>query len=127
MDLAQLLRNNKALAMTHNNMACHFRKKNQLRAALIHLEKALELEASLDVYKPEACDIWLAHKNKLYDKEQRFRDIARKSITSSAKAETHLNTCAVLSQLDRHDLALQHAHQAIMIIQTKLLFDYLPS
>jgi len=31
-------------------------------------------------------------------------------------ADTHLNTCAVLSQLDRHDLALLHAHEAIMIV-----------
>ena len=46
---------------------------------------------------------------------------------NSKKAETHLNTCAVLSQLNRHDLAMQHAYQAVMIMQTKLLADYMPS
>lgn len=29
---------------------------------------------------------------------------------SSEKAETHLNTCEVLSQLNKHDLAMQHAY-----------------
>ena len=33
-----------------------------------------------------------------------------KRIGACNKAETHLNTCAVLSQLKRHDLALQHAN-----------------
>jgi len=28
---------------------------------------------------------------------------------SSFKADTHLNTCAVLSQMGRHDLAMHHA------------------
>jgi hypothetical protein len=35
---------------------------------------------------------------------------------SSEKAETHLNTCEVLSQLNKHDLAMQHAYQAIVIV-----------
>lgn len=43
-------------------------------------------------------------------------DIESRSAQTSAMADTHLNTCAVLSQLDRHDLALIHAHQAIMIV-----------
>ena len=42
-------------------------------------------------------------------------------------ADTHLNTGAVLSRLDRHDLALMHAHQAIMIVQANLLIYFLPS
>lgn len=32
------------------------------------------------------------------------------------KADTHINTCAVLSILGRHDVALNHAYSAIMII-----------
>lgn len=30
--------------MTYNNYACYYRKINQLRSALIFLEKALEIE-----------------------------------------------------------------------------------
>ena len=54
-------------------------------------------------------------------------DIESKSAQTTSKADTHLNTCAVLSQLDRHALALNHAHQAIMIIQSALLFHFLPN
>ena len=70
--------NDKGLAMTYNNLACYYRKQGHLRAALIYLEKALEIEQN--------------------------------SAQTASKADTHLNTCAVLSQLDRHDLALFHAH-----------------
>lgn len=38
-----------------------------------------------------------------------------------------MNTCAVLSALSRHDIALNHAQQAITILQTKILFDFLPN
>lgn len=53
-------------------------------------------------------------------------DIEQHQEDSESKAETHLNTCAVLSALEKHDLAMQHAYQAIMIIQTQLLIDFLP-
>ena len=51
-DALALLRKGKALtennehglAMTYNNLACYYRKINQLRSALIFLEKALEIE-----------------------------------------------------------------------------------
>ena len=46
---------------------------------------------------------------------------------TAAKADTHLNTCAVLSQLNRHDIAMNHAHQAIMIVQATLLMHFLPN
>lgn len=34
--------------------------------------------------------------------------------------------CAVLSQLGRHDHAMTHAHQAIIIVQSTLLMHHLP-
>jgi tetratricopeptide (TPR) repeat protein len=37
-------------------------------------------------------------------------DLEKLSSHTAPMADTHLNTCAVLSQLDRHDLALLHAH-----------------
>jgi hypothetical protein len=42
------------------------------------------------------------------------------------KADTHINTCAVLSSLGRHDVAMNHAASAIMIIQSSLLMVFLP-
>ena len=38
----------------------------------------------------------------------------------TTKADTHLNMCAVLSGLDKHDLALSHAQSAIILCKTKL-------
>lgn len=37
-------------------------------------------------------------------------DIESKQNQTAAMADTHLNTCAVLSQLDRHEVAMIHAH-----------------
>ena len=45
---------------------------------------------------------------------------------SSFKADTHLNICAVLSQMGRHDLAMHHAQSSIMIVQASLLMVFLP-
>jgi len=44
----------------------------------------------------------------------------------SFKADTHLNTCAVLSLMGRHDLAMHHAQSAIMIVQSSLLMELMP-
>ncbi|CDW79018.1 UNKNOWN [Stylonychia lemnae] len=44
----------------------------------------------------------------------------------SSKADTHLNICAVLSQMNKHDIALHHAQCAIMIVQSNLLKAFLP-
>jgi len=44
----------------------------------------------------------------------------------SFKADTRLNTCAVLSSMGRHDLAMHHAQCAIMIVQSSLLMELMP-
>ena len=66
--------------MTYNNLACYYRQLNQPRTSLIFLEKALE--------------------------------IATKNLgpATAAKADTHLNMCAVLSQLGRHEYAMMNAN-----------------
>jgi tetratricopeptide (TPR) repeat protein len=38
------------------------------------------------------------------------------------QADTHLNICAVLSQLNKHELALNHAMSAVILLQEDLLF-----
>ena len=39
----------------------------------------------------------------------------------SNPCEIHLNICAILSQLGKHDLALHHAMKALILIQDELL------
>jgi len=44
----------------------------------------------------------------------------------ASKADTHLNMCAVKSQLKKHEEAMSHAQQAIIIVQSTLLMNHLP-
>lgn len=37
------------------------------------------------------------------------------------QADTHLNICAVLSQLNKHELALNHAMSAVILLQELML------
>ena len=37
------------------------------------------------------------------------------------QADTHLNICAVLSQLNKHELALNHAMSAVILLQEMML------
>jgi hypothetical protein len=42
------------------------------------------------------------------------------SLVMSNPCEIHLNICAILSQMDKHDLALHHAMKALILIQDEL-------
>lgn len=75
-------------AVTYNNLACFYRRKGKLHAALTYLQKALKVEQRLKVVEN--------------------------------RADTHLNLCAVLSQLGRHAGALEHAQAALILLQEEL-------
>ena len=82
-------------AMTYNNFACLFRKTNKLRNALSYLEMALEME---------------------YTCLNNNEDPVSESLTISNPSEIHLNICAILSQLNKHEMALHHAMKAMVLI-----------
>jgi tetratricopeptide (TPR) repeat protein len=88
-------------AITFNNLACLFRKTKKLRNALSYLEKALEIEYRCLNHPPE-------------EKEQDMR--VEECLVISNPCEIHLNICAILSQMDKHDLALHHAMKALILI-----------
>ena len=67
--------NEPGLALTYNNLACYYRKINQLRTSLIYLEKALKIEQAY------------------IERKDSFTISAK----TASKADTHLNMCAVLS------------------------------
>ena len=74
-----------ALAITFNNYGCLFRKTNKLWSSLTYLLKALEIEyKSLNMSDREVDE----------------------QLCISNPCDTHLNICAILSQMDKHDLAL---------------------
>eukprot|EP01084_Bolivina_argentea_P129053 227989_1 len=78
-------------AVTLNNLACYYRKLGNLHTALVHLEKALKIEECLGGGKG-----------------------------NGNIADTHLNLCAVLSQLGRHEVALAHAKSGVNLIKNEL-------
>ena len=87
-------------AVTYNNYACIFRRTNKLRSALNYLEKALEIEYNFLHFSDETVDDCLLISN---------------------PCDIHINICAVLSQMGKHELALQHAMKALLLIQDELL------
>lgn len=95
--------NERIKAITYNNYACLFRKTKKLRNALNYLEKALEIE-----YK--------CLNNPKIDTAIKVEE----SLTISNPCEIHLNICAILSQMDKHDLALHHSMKALILIQDEL-------
>lgn len=92
--------NDRLRAITFNNYACLFRKTNKLRNALSYLEQALDLEYTC-----------------LNSAEVSVDD----SLKISNPCEIHLNICAILSQMGKHELALHHAMKALLLIQDELL------
>ena len=92
--------NKRLRAITFNNYACLFKKTNKLRNALNYLEQALDLEYTC-----------LNSSNEFVDE----------SLKISNPCEIHLNICAILSQMDKHELALHHAMKALILIQDELI------
>ena len=87
-------------AVTYNNFACVFRRTKKLRSALSYLEKALEIEYTYLHYSDESVDECLQVSN---------------------PCDIHLNICAIISQMGKHELALQHAMKALILIQDELI------
>jgi len=88
--------NERLRAITYNNYACLFRKTNKLRNALSYLEQALDLEYTcLNTAETTPVD---------------------ESLKISNPCEIHLNICAILSQMNKHELALHHAMKALLLI-----------
>jgi len=87
-------------AVTYNNFACVFRRTKKLRSALSYLEKALEIEYNYLHFSEQAVDECLQISN---------------------PCDIHLNICAILSQMGKHELALQHSMKALILIQDELI------
>lgn len=65
-----------------------------------YLEKALEIEYNYLHFSDETVDECLQVSN---------------------PCDIHLNICAILSQMGKHELALQHAMKALILIQDELV------
>jgi tetratricopeptide (TPR) repeat protein len=90
-------------AITYNNYACLFRKTGKLRNALSYLEQALDLEYTC------------------LNSSDSLHVSVDESLKISNPCEIHLNICAILSQMNKHELALHHAMKALLLIQDELI------
>ena len=75
-------------------------RTNKLRSSLTYLLKALEIEYKNLNFSESAVD---------------------EQLITSNPCDTHLNICAILSQMDKHDLALQHSMKALILIQDEII------
>ena len=92
---------NSLKAVTFNNLACYYRKANKLRIGLSYLEDALRIEYLSLAQIPT-------------------NDVFEHCLLIDNPSDTHLNICAILSQLNKHHLALQHAMKALVFIQSEI-------
>ncbi|CAD7973958.1 unnamed protein product [Amoebophrya sp. A25] len=93
-------------AVTYNNMGCFYKSMNKLHTALSYLRKALVIEERALEAKLEMA----------LDEEGGAFD-ASDAPGAQNPAATHLNLCALLSQMSMHDKALYHAQKALQLLQ----------
>mmetsp|Transcript_1663 Transcript_1663/g.5795 ORF Transcript_1663/g.5795 Transcript_1663/m.5795 type:complete len:858 (+) Transcript_1663:4083-6656(+) len=105
----------KLLAATWNNLACFFKRRGKLRMALEYMEKALKVEM-----KMRERNEWVRRRIRLNEVRQSSAEQHAPTILHDAQnisvenpAATHLNICAILSQMGKHRRALVHAKDAL--------------
>ena len=103
--------------MYYNNLGCFYKEQGRLRNSLSALETAIDIDLRI-----EEINGVLNHET------NKIERLTAESFLNNrpTRAETHLNACAVLSLLGRHEEALHHAYQAILLIQTSLMVDFMP-
>ena len=98
-----LSKNNLRLkAITCNNMACYYSRTKKVRSAVNFLESALTIE-----YKQL--------------KEVEDSEGFEAALLIDNPSDAHLNLCVSLSDLGRHEQALQNAMQALVFIQNEII------
>ena len=104
---AQILteRSPRGRATTLNNFACYYRRQGNLHAALAHLQSALKIEVALS------------------SEDDVEEDVEAQATTVIHRADTHLNMCAVLSQLGQHQRALENAQSALILLHEEIFSD----
>jgi len=99
-------------AVTYNNIACYYRKRNKLRTALQYCRKALGIETKISSGGGTTA---------------RASDAASTAPSQGGvvrAADTHLNMCTILSELHHHDKAIIHARIALKLLLMELFGDY---
>jgi len=98
-----LSKNNLRLrAITCNNLACYYSRTKKVRSAVGFLETALSIEYRIL-------------------KECSENDAFEAALLLDNPSDAHLNLCVSLSELGRHEQALQNAMQALVFVQNEII------
>lgn len=90
-------------AVTYNNLGCFYKSMNKLHTSLQYLKKALVIEERALAQRQDKPDT----------------EVAAGSAPTGAQnpAATHLNLCALLSQMSMHEKALYHSQRALQFLE----------
>lgn len=117
----------KQLCEICNILAVYYLKKEDVNSALDLLKKSEELCENNELGQAMTFNNMACYYRRI-GKMRAALNFLQKALTIEARlqrpevqADTHLNICAVLSQLNKHELALNHAMSAVILLQEMML------
>jgi hypothetical protein len=107
--------------LTLNNLGCCHRQWGRLKRALMYLSQASEIGVCLvdHAKRKQLCANAGVASSIMQDEGVRLE--APPPLNSLNLSLTHLNKCAVLSQMNRHSQALRHAKEAVAFCRKEIL------
>lgn len=108
-------------------MAVYYLKKEDINSALDLLKKSEELCENNELGQAMTFNNMACYYRRIGKMRtalnflQRALTIESRLQRPETQADTHLNICAVLSQLNKHELALNHAMSAVILLQEMIL------
>jgi tetratricopeptide (TPR) repeat protein len=112
----------KQLCEICNILAVYYLKKEDVNSALDLLKKSEELCENNELGQAMTYNNMACYYRRI-GKMRSALNFLQQALTIEAKlqrpevqADTHLNICAVLSQLNKHELALNHAMSAVILL-----------
>ncbi len=117
----------KQLCEICNILAVYYLKKEDVNSALDLLKKSEELVENNELGQAMTFNNMACYYRRI-GKMRKALSFLQQALTIEARlqrpevqADTHLNICAVLSQLNKHELALNHAMSAVILLQEMML------
>lgn len=123
----QFTKSCKQLCEICNILAVYYLKKEDINSALDLLKKSEELCESNELGQAMTFNNMACYYRRIGKMRtalnflQRALTIESRLQRPETQADTHLNICAVLSQLNKHELALNHAMSAVILLQEMML------
>lgn len=117
----------KQLCEICNILAVYYLKKEDINSALDLLKKSEELCKNNELGQAMTFNNMACYYRRI-GKMRTALNFLQRALTIESRlqrpeiqADTHLNICAVLSQLNKHELALNHAMSAVILLQEMML------